>query len=294
MHNNRWSDLEYVLAVAAKGSLASAARLLSVNHSTVQRRVQAFEHQTNIKIFERLRSGYRLTPQGEMFLEAAQSIDTILDDLDRKIAGIDNSLDGPLLITTTDAIFPAFAEDISDLQDSYPNIVTNIVITADRLNLDQREADIAVRASDKPPSHLVGRRVCGLQLRIFAKRSIAEKMESKPLGRRNWLGLQYPITLSKAGEWMDANIPLDRVVARASSFIALKQLAEFGQGHVILPQHLGDESPELVRVPCDSDLPNIGLWLLSHPDVLHSQRVRTGTDFLYQALKNKRAKFEGG
>ncbi|GAG02828.1 unnamed protein product, partial [marine sediment metagenome] len=92
MHNLRWRDLEYVLAVASGRSVAAAARELGVNHTTVMRRVQAFEDQTNIKIFERLRTGYKTTPEGEIFLNAAISIDAIVSDLDRKIAGRDLGL----------------------------------------------------------------------------------------------------------------------------------------------------------------------------------------------------------
>jgi DNA-binding transcriptional LysR family regulator len=293
MHSNRWSDLEYVLAVATKGSLAAAARALNVNHSTVQRRVQSFEQRTNIKIFERLRSGYRPTSEGEMFLDAAQSIESILNDLDRKIAGSDKGLGGQLSITTTDAIFPALAADIGAFQRNYPNIITNIVITNDRLNLEQRDADIAVRASNKPPPHLVGRRACGLQFGIYATRSVANEAAQKPFDRRQWLGLEYPLTVSIAGEWMDAEIPASRVVLRASSFVALCELAGRGLGHAILPRHVGEASPGLVRVPCDYELPTVGLWLLSHRDILRTPRVRIGTDFLYRSLRSKRTEFEG-
>ena len=293
MHSNRWSDLEYVLAVATKGSLAAAARALNVNHSTVQRRVQSFEHQTSFKIFERLRSGYRLTPEGEMFLDAAQSIETILNDLDLKIAGGDIGLGGRLLITTTDAIFPAFAADIITFQRTYPEIITDIVITNDRLDLDQREADIAVRASNQPPPHLVGRRVCDLHFGIYATRSVTNEAALKPFDHLQWLGLEYPLAASVAGEWMASKIPPNRVVLWASSFVALCELAGHGLGHAILPRHVGDASPNLVRVLRDFDLPTVGLWLLSHPDILRSRRVRTGTDFLYRSLKSKRVKFEG-
>ncbi|MGI9357741.1 MAG: LysR family transcriptional regulator [Rhizobiaceae bacterium] len=293
MHNNRWSDLEYVFAVATNGSLASAARELNVNHSTVQRRVQSFERQTNIKIFERLRSGYRVTPEGEMFLEAAQSIDLILNDLDRKIVGSDKGLGGQLSITTTDAIFPALASDIRAFKSKYPDIITDIVITNERLDLDRRDADIAVRASNKPPPHLVGRRVCGVQLGVYATRSIADEAAQKPLDRRQWLGLEHPLKASIAGEWMDAEIPASRIVARANSFLALCELAGNGLGHTILPRHLGEASSRLVRVSCDFELPVVGLWLLSHRDILSSPRVRIGTDFLYQSLMSKRTEFEG-
>ena len=293
MHSNRWSDLEYVLAVATRGSLAAAARALNVNHSTVQRRVQSFEHQTNIKIFERLRSGYQLTQEGEIFMDAAQSIEAILNDLDRKIAGGDKDLAGRLLITTTDAIFPVFAADIGRFKHDYPDIITDIVITNDRLDLDQREADIAVRASNQPPPHLVGRRVCGVQFGIYATRTIADEAASIPFDRRQWLGLEYPLSASVAGEWMDTRIPTNRVVSWASSFVALCELAGHGLGHAVLPRHVGDASPYLVRIPCEFDLPSVGLWLLSHRDILRSRRVRTGTDFLYQSLKSKRKEFEG-
>ncbi|MEX0344312.1 MAG: LysR family transcriptional regulator [Rhizobiaceae bacterium] len=293
MHNNRWSDLEYILAVAAKGSLAAAARELNVNHSTVQRRVQAFERQTNIKIFERLRSGYRPTPEGEMFLDAAQSIETIVNDLDRKIVGSDKGLSGQLSITTTDAIFPALAADISAFQLAHPKIITDIIITNDRLDLDRRDADIAIRASNQPPPHLVGRRVCGVNFGVYATQPVADEMAQKPIDRRQWLGLEYPLRGSPAGEWMDAEIPASRVALRASSFTALCELAGHGLGHVILPRHVGEASPKLVQVPYDLGLPAVGLWLLSHRDILRSPRVRIATDFLYNSLRRKQTEFEG-
>jgi len=60
MHNLDWSDLRFVLAVAKEGSAAAAARSLDVNHSTVVRRVRAFEDRLQIRIFDHLSTGYRL------------------------------------------------------------------------------------------------------------------------------------------------------------------------------------------------------------------------------------------
>ena len=69
-----WDDLRYVLAVAEAGSLAGAARELRVNHSTVLRRIAAFEQQLALRLFERLPTGYVLPAGGEELVAAARSI----------------------------------------------------------------------------------------------------------------------------------------------------------------------------------------------------------------------------
>ena len=263
MHNLRWSDLEYVLAVASNGSVAAAARALDVNHTTIMRRVQAFESQVNVRIFERLRSGYQPTAEGEIFLDAALSIDGIVNDLDRKIAGGDKRLAGPLSVTVTDSIFPLLADSIDIFHKAYPEIVIDLAITNDRLNLDRRDADIAVRASNNPPPHLVGRRICDIRFGIFATPARVREAKDLPLQKRSWLGLDHPLTASAASKWMDELIPKRRITLRSGSFVALSQLAGHGLGHAILPCHLGDGSERLVRVKCNRPLPFAGLWLLS-------------------------------
>ncbi|GAF92539.1 unnamed protein product, partial [marine sediment metagenome] len=113
------------------------------------------------------------------------------------------------------------------------------------------------------------------------------------LDKRQWLGMEFPISASAASDWMDQKISPGRIVMRSNSFVALCTLAEQGLGHVLLPTHLGDNSKKLVRVPNDENLPAAGLWLLSHRDVLASPRVRTGMDFLYGVLRARQGMFEG-
>ncbi len=293
MQNTRWSDLEYVLAVAGKGSVAAAARSLGVNHTTVLRRIQGFEDRQNIRIFQRLRSGYRLTDKGEMFLEAALSIDDVVLELDRKVAGADTALRGTLSITTTDSIFPSLAEELAALKQAYPQMIIDVSITNARLNLDERDADIAIRASNNPPPHLVGRRICELAFSIYASHDLDADQGRLPLADRCWLGMNPPLTATPFGLWMEETVHESSIVCRSNSFIGLHDMAEQGLGHTILPRILGDASKHLTRVEAKAVKLSTGLWLLSHPDVLRSRRVRAGTDFLYEALRRKRDVYEG-
>jgi DNA-binding transcriptional LysR family regulator len=73
-----WDDLRYILAVADAKSLAGAARALGVNHTTVLRRVTAFEERLGLRLFERLATGYVLTAGGEELIAAARQVDDII------------------------------------------------------------------------------------------------------------------------------------------------------------------------------------------------------------------------
>jgi DNA-binding transcriptional LysR family regulator len=69
-----WDDLRYVLMVAEQGTLSAAARALGVNHSTVLRRISAFEEQKGVQVFDRTSAGYRLTPESRHLLTTLRAI----------------------------------------------------------------------------------------------------------------------------------------------------------------------------------------------------------------------------
>ena len=70
-----WSHLEYFLAVARAGSLSGAAKQLRVNHSTVARRLDKLEQQLQVRLFDRLNNGYRLTEDGQALKQKAGQIE---------------------------------------------------------------------------------------------------------------------------------------------------------------------------------------------------------------------------
>lgn len=93
-----------MLAVADASSLAAAARRLGLNHTTVLRRVTAFEKSLGIRLFDRLPTGYALTAGGEELLAAARSMAETVTALERRLRGQDLRLEGELRVTTTDTL----------------------------------------------------------------------------------------------------------------------------------------------------------------------------------------------
>src|SRR5688500_17425447 len=107
-----WDDLRYVLALADAGSLAGAARALGVNHTTVLRRVGAFEKRLGLRLFERLPAGDVPTAGGEELIAAARRVDETVVALERRIAGQDLRLAGALRVTTTDTLMASLLPEI--------------------------------------------------------------------------------------------------------------------------------------------------------------------------------------
>ena len=63
----RWEPIRYFVAVARAGSVMAAARQLGVGHATVLRNVARLEAGLGLRLFDHVRTGYRLTADGEEF-----------------------------------------------------------------------------------------------------------------------------------------------------------------------------------------------------------------------------------
>src|SRR3984893_18980124 len=99
-----WDDLRYVLAISGGGRLNSAARQLGVNTSSVFRRLGALERQLEVRLFERIRTGYRLTPAGEAFAETAGRIEAETASVERKVKGTDARVEGHIRLNSSDIV----------------------------------------------------------------------------------------------------------------------------------------------------------------------------------------------
>src|SRR3546814_1721639 len=69
-----WDDLRYFLELARTGKLTAAARRLSVEHTTVSRRVQACEASAGAPLFTRSASVYALPERSEDHTSELQSL----------------------------------------------------------------------------------------------------------------------------------------------------------------------------------------------------------------------------
>ena len=100
--NWNWDNFRYFLALAEKRTLIAAAAELDVSHTTVLRRIKAFESQLGTQLFTHSHDGYRLTEKGIDLREQAISLKTSVDSIARSVAGSDNEIGGKITLTTPD------------------------------------------------------------------------------------------------------------------------------------------------------------------------------------------------
>ncbi|WP_246541347.1 LysR family transcriptional regulator [Roseibium polysiphoniae] len=290
MHTmEKWDDLKFVLAVATAGNLSAAARKLGVNHTTVSRRLSALEEGLGTRLFERLPDGLTPTPAGSEAVESARRIETELYSLDTRITAQDTELEGPLRVTAAQLIFQSgLADTMARFARLHPRIELSMNAANEILSLHRREADVAIRVTDRPDENLFGRLATGQNRTFYASReylrshseafassSSTEAIESVSF---KWWGKQPP-------KEVRARFPNAHTTVVCDDMIATQSAVRAGMGIGRMPCFLGDTDPELERVPGFELSRYFDIWVLTHPDLKNVERIRRFVRFAADDFK---------
>lgn len=280
-----WDDLRLFLAVAREGSISGGARKLGVQHSTVSRRMQTLETKLGVRLIERKKSGYELTPAGESLKIAACRMEHEVLEVDAFLGGRDNRLIGELKVSAINSmasgiLMPMFAE-FSRIN---PDVDLHLLVSNKNINLVEREADVAIRLTNTPSDALIGTQLATVASTIYASHHYLARLRAEG-GKPTWLGVSccafHQNWTKKSAASQRHNFFVDDALLTTA---ALKQ----HMGVAYLPCFVGDSEPELVRYcPPDPQM-NLGLWLLFHPDLKRTARVLAFRDHMMHALKLQR------
>ena len=286
-----WDLFKVFLAVARYGSLSKAASELSVNHSTIFRRLNAFEEDINGKLFERTQNRYELTTLGLELLAHAQKIENSFNDIERHIVGRDIQPKGTVKITAPNNIaYRYLPQFIVNFNKMYPDIKIELLVSNQEFNMSNRQADIAVRATGSPPEHLIGRKVATIQWSFFAselyKKNYGSPKNIDELKRHRMIGATSMLSHLPAFVWLEKQFA-DQIITRSDDLTAMSYFAENGQGVACLPED--QARPELVRLfSVDNSKPS-HLWLLTHPDLRNVTRIKLVMRHLAEAFTTHRS-----
>lgn len=268
-----WDDLRILLAVARHGTMKGAGRALGVSHTTVSRRVDGLEEDAGTRLVRRIDRRLVLTPAGQALTDAAARMEDELAEIDRGWLGADARLSGPLRVTTIDIVALAYADALTAFSVAYPDIELEVAISNDILSLS-RDADVALRVTGAPPEHLVGRKLAHWPYGIYGAERLLDARPDTPVAALPWLGWFKHLGARVTEAWFRQNAPDARVAVRLDSTTVYVAMLVSGAGIGFMPHPIGEVLPGVRKMADAPDDFTSDLWMLTHPDLRHTARVR--------------------
>ncbi|MGK4475272.1 LysR family transcriptional regulator [Aeromonas molluscorum] len=282
-----WDDARFFLALARRGSLRGAGLDLRVDQATVGRRVAAFEQSLNAKLFIRTPRHYRLSPLGEELLPQAEAMERAMQTMDRTASL--GELEGEVRIATTDTLAQGFVlPAFSLLRERHPGIRLTLQTAVNVSDIANQEADLAIRSLRPERDELVVKRLATIKMGLYASRDYLMRRGTPRCGadlQRHDL-LLFPRELV-ARHWLSlCGEPLDEpnVVLQSNAQLVLMAAARQGLGIALLSTFLAEDEPGLVRILPGQHDP-IDIWLVLHPDVQKTGRMRAVVDALEEVFQ---------
>lgn len=285
-----WDDFKFVQAVAQTGSVRAAGERLRVHGSTVARHLDQLERRVGTRLFARTPRGMQITPAGAEVIEALDRVAGELDQVERSLRARGPLLAGPVTLAAT----PALARELltpllGRLLNEDPEL--DLALTTDpALALLQRgEADMALWLTDDPPEDLIGRPLGQVMACAYAT---SDHLARAGTGTRSrWVGGADPASLSARVRMrhfpdLALGLRLDDVLLRADALAA-------GLGTGLLPCHIGDGHPALVRAGAMEPVRQGDVWLFIRPDVRGVARIQTLSTFLQSLFNERRDALQG-
>ena len=270
-------DLETVLSLVRAGTLAGAGERLGVDPSTIFRSVQRIERGLGQRLFERSRSGYLPTEQAQVLAGHAEEMEAQLESARSAAQLQPEQVSGVVRLTTTDTILHGLvAPALKELKTAHPLLSYELHSGNELASLSRRDADIAVRATKRPPQHLVGKHIGPIRVALYAaKKGPIKRFEQVQAGKADWIAPDDALPDHPSVVWRKKQFPKVAPTYRVNSILTVMELTALGLGVGLLPVFLAQGRADLTALTPALDECQTELWLLTHPESRHLRRVST-------------------
>jgi DNA-binding transcriptional LysR family regulator len=282
-------------AVATAGSLTHAGEQLDLSQSAVSRQISALEEELKVPLFLRHARGLNLTEQGAKLFETTKVIFEKLQCVEEQLLDSRETPQGDLRVTATVGIGTYWlAPRLKKFTELYPDMRVHLLLHDGELDLNQREADVALRMRQPVQNDLVQRKLFDVVYHIYGSPDYMARKGApaciEDLDRHDVITYgEAPPELSKVN-WL-ADVGRKSGHPRAArmcvnNIIAMGKAIETGIGLGALPDYFTHGNEKLVRVLPETLGPNYEVYLC-YPETLRgSKRVTVFRDFLVSQARD--------
>lgn len=271
-----WDHIRFFIAVHQAGSVVKAAATLGVSHATVLRNISRLERSLGITLFDRLQSGYRITPQGEDILEYALGMQEQADKLVRRGTGRNPAPEGILRLAVPDSSLFDLVPLLVQFRAQFPLISVQAQHGTPDLIADSK-ADLAFVLTNNPPDALVGRQLEKIEFAYYASPVYPESDQGNQLHANSceWITWCSESADKDIGaDWQeDALRHFSRqpnIVFQAANHDDALCAVREGMGVSLLRK----PQPGLIELAFKSAARPVGVWMLTHHELRRSGRLQ--------------------
>ena len=280
-------DVDVVLALTRAGTLPGAAERLSVDASTVFRTLKRVEKGLGQRLFETTRAGYLPSELAQALASHAEQMEAQLEAARYAAQVQPDQVSGSVRITTTDTLLHGLvAPALKQLRNIHPLLTYDLREGNELASLTRRDADIAVRATKKPPQHLVGKHVGAIRVALFAaKKGGPKTFDVATANKTPWIAPDDAMPEHLTVIWRKKHFPKVMPTYRVSSILTVAELVGRGLGLGLLPLFLAQGRSDVTQLTEALDECQTELWLLTHTDTRYLRRVSAVFRHLSQSLR---------
>ena len=290
-----WNDLKYLLALKRAGTLAAAARELSVDHSTVSRRLAALEEEIGNTLLRRTPEGLVLTEAGEQAASTAEVVERTTSELLARLAGADDRTEGPVRLTIPEGFIPRVAQALARLHQAHPGLKVELLSAVAALDLLRGEADVALRMFRPMQQGLVARLLGNVGWSLYASEAYLARKGPVSVGElagHELIAYDEELKSSPGQRWLDENARTASVVMRGGSMRSIQVAIAQGLGIGSMPCFVAANDPGVRRVVPET-IASGDAYVVTTPDLQKVKRVRLVIDALVEMYERDRALYLG-
>jgi DNA-binding transcriptional LysR family regulator len=280
-----WDHLRYFVAVVKVGSVVGAARNLGVSHATVLRNVARLEQSLGIRLFDRIQSGYRVTAEGEEIFVNAVAMEEQAETLMRRAMGQNPSPEGLLKLVVSDTSLVDLMSILREFRREYPRIELSIgPVRGLSEGILQHQADVAIVVTNAPLEDLVGRQLARISFACYASAEYLQEKVHPPVPEEcDWItwSMEGSGVSELDSSWQHNVLPRlasnENMALHTMTHGDALSAVRAGVGVSLLRDNFDEE---LVKLPFSTPAESLGIWMLTHPDLRRSGRVKAFMDFV--------------
>lgn len=273
-----WANLEIVLAIAKAKSLTSAARLLSMDQTTIGRRLSAIEHELKAPLFVRLKSGIVPTEEGLIVIEHAYRVEAELGFMGQRLNLARGEVSGVMRLLANSWMLEKLAgEPAARLLTLHPELELRLSARLPPVPV-YSESTLSLWFDADPREGEVARPLCRIPYSAYRSASIGEDVKDWVEFRDdNATGRSFTRQIRKRRS-EDARVRLS-----ATDAGTLLSAVQAGVGVGMLPVCLAAGQEDLVEHAPERHRTERILHVHSKPDVHENTKARIVIDWLNES-----------